>query len=158
MADDDSYAAFLDKANQDTGSVQSTGRSAGKTESLKASAVDDQQAVPAELKNIDAVYISDSDEGFDPVSLKYNGKSLDGKAVLRLLNLPSDADLEEMGAKEWDPRGQYQEVVKKVEGVTEGEVKVFRIAVGGTRVLYAVLGMAKGGGRVLGVRTVAVES
>ena len=158
MADDDSYADFLDKANQDTGGAQTTQKSAGKGGRMKTSAVDDQHTVPAALKSIDAIYVSDSDEEFEPVSLKFGGKSVDEKSVPQLLDLPGDAEIEEMETKEWDPRGQYRDVVQKVESVTEGGVKVFRAPIGGTRVLYCVLGLAKGGGRVLGVRTVAVES
>ena len=66
-----------------------------------------------------------------------------------------------MGVGEWDPKGEYKDVVQMVEGVIEGEVKVFTLQVGRSRVEYWIVGIGKGGdgeGRIVGVRTVGVES
>ena len=72
-----------------------------------------------------------------------------------------------ISVKEFDPRGQYREVVEAVEKVGRGGkdgVRVFRVEMGGTRVVYYVVGLQGGGGgtgeegRVVGMRVVAVES
>jgi len=70
MSSDADYAAFLDKANQDTGtaSTQSKSKSVG----IKAVNTD----VPKSLSEIDEYLTSDSDEPFEPVSLKYTGDEL----------------------------------------------------------------------------------
>jgi hypothetical protein len=91
MASDEDYASFLDKANQDPneGVAQGTG---GKIE-LKA--VDSGIEVPKVLQDAtkDAWYVSDADEKFTPVVLKFKGKSLPDECkssvllMLRLLGL-----------------------------------------------------------------------
>lgn len=79
MASDEDYAAFLDKANRDPNEgLQSS--SGGKVE-LKA--MDSGVEVPAVLKKAvgDAFYMSDADEPFVPVALKYKGKGLPDEGV-----------------------------------------------------------------------------
>ena len=64
-----------------------------------------------------------------------------------------------MSVKEWDPKGRYKDVVDKVQREAgENEVLVFRIEAGRARVEYWVVGVAKDGGRVVGVKARAVES
>lgn len=157
MADDGSYSDFLNQANQDTGAPK-TQQATSKHPALHSSSVDSEHTVPASLKSIDAVYITDSDSDFEPVSLAINDKKIAKDTVKKLFGLAEDAEVEEMKTSEWDPRGQYKQVVDKVEEVTEGGVKVFRVGVERTRFLYLVLGVKEGGGRVLGVKTVGVES
>lgn len=70
MSGDDDYASFLDKANQDTGSKAQ--KKDDKFAQTKAVDTD----VPGPLKKLDAYYISDTDEPFEAVSLKHNGKDL----------------------------------------------------------------------------------
>ena len=60
--------------------------------------------------------------------------------------------------KEFDPKGQYGDVVKAVEKAGNGKVKVFRIEEGRSRVQYWVLGWDKSEGKVVGLRARAVES
>ena len=74
MASDAEYGSFLDQANQDTGGGQ-TASTASKKVNLKT--ID--SAVPAPLKKIDAYYVSDADEPFEPVSLKWDGGDDVGK-------------------------------------------------------------------------------
>ena len=76
MASDDAYGAFLDQANQDTGSSKAS----SKTTSAPTKAVD--TAVPELLHKVRQYYVSDSDEPFEPVSLKWSGK-----------NMPSESEL-----------------------------------------------------------------
>lgn len=66
MASDEDYAAFLDKANQDTGGATTQSKQYG-TKSVNT-------AVPKALEQVEEYYTSDADEPFEPVSLTYSGK------------------------------------------------------------------------------------
>ena len=70
MASDNAYSAFLDKANQDTG-VSTT---SNKSSSLQFKTVDTE--VPSVLESVDQYYISDADEPFEVVSLKWSGGNM----------------------------------------------------------------------------------
>jgi hypothetical protein len=84
MASDEDYMAFLNKANKDPNEGTAKTQSKGKME-LKA--VDQGVRVPAGLKKAtsDAFYISDADEPFVPVCLKFDGKKLPDEGQLLLL-------------------------------------------------------------------------
>ena len=70
---------------------------------------------------------------------------------------PKDADVSILDIGEWDPQGQYQEVVDAVREATKGsDVRVYRIAKEGARAEYWVVGLVDG--KLLGVRALAVES
>ena len=69
MSSDADYASFLDQANQDvSGGGSASAASTSKTAQLKT--VD--SAVPARLKQLDTFYVSEADEPFEPVSLKWS--------------------------------------------------------------------------------------
>ena len=70
MASDDDYVAFLEKANQDTGASSLSAQS----KPISTRSVDAE--VPQILQQVDEYYISDADEPFEPVSLKWDGKGL----------------------------------------------------------------------------------
>jgi hypothetical protein len=70
MSSDDAYSSFLDKANQDTGGSKAT------TQSKKASTKAVDTEVPKTLEGLDEYYVSEADEPFEPVSLKWDGDSL----------------------------------------------------------------------------------
>lgn len=72
MSSDQDYASFLEKANQDTGSSKPTKKddSFAQTRSVDSN-------IPGPLKSLDAFYMSDSDEPFEPVALKSKSGSLD---------------------------------------------------------------------------------
>jgi hypothetical protein len=72
MSSDADYASFLDKANQDTGSAQQQSSSSKKSYGTKS--VD--TAVPQALEKVEEYYVSDADEPFEPVALKYSGSSI----------------------------------------------------------------------------------
>lgn len=83
MSSDDAYGAFLDQANQETGaSKASTKRS-----SLAETKTVDTE-VPSQLQNVNrfGTYTSESDEPFEPVSLKWAGDELptEGTGLLRV--------------------------------------------------------------------------
>lgn len=76
MSSDDDYASFLDKANQETG-VSGTRIASGNSNSAigKGSDMD----LPKGLQEVQQYYESEADEPFEPVSFKWDGKSLPSK-------------------------------------------------------------------------------
>lgn len=157
MASDEDYMAFLDKANQDPN--ESVAKTQGKVE-LKA--VDSGVRVPAALKKAtsDAFYVSDADEPFVPVCLKFEGKKLPDEATFaKLVNHPSpeEAEVQILDVGEWDTQGQYKEIVDATREATKGsDVRVYRIGREGSRVEYWVVGLENG--KLLGAKALAVES
>jgi hypothetical protein len=69
MSDAD-YTAFLDKANQDTGSASAQQQQEKKGYGTKSVNTE----VPEVLQNVQEYYVSDADEPFEPVSLAYDGE------------------------------------------------------------------------------------
>ena len=80
MSSDDAYASFLDQANQDTGASKATTQSKPQNASTKA--VDTE--VPPALQSIEQYYVSEADEPFEPVSLKWDGSNMPSESELRL--------------------------------------------------------------------------
>lgn len=72
---DDAYSSFLDQANQDTGASKTSTKS--KTAATKAVDTD----VPATLQKVDQYYTSESDEPFEPVSLKWSGTNMPSESM-----------------------------------------------------------------------------
>lgn len=68
MSDSD-YAAFLDKANQDTGSATAQSSKKVGTKSVNT-------AVPKALEQVEEYYTSDADEPFEPVALEFDGDNI----------------------------------------------------------------------------------
>lgn len=77
MASDADYTAFLDKANRqrDAGSNQSHAESSGPSKPVRTETVEIGVRVPDVLKQIDTFYVSETDEPFEPVALKWEGAS-----------------------------------------------------------------------------------
>lgn len=72
---DDAYSSFLDQANQDTGASKASTNS----KSAATKAVDTD--VPVTLQKVDQYYTSESDEPFEPVSLKWSGKNMPSESM-----------------------------------------------------------------------------
>jgi hypothetical protein len=164
MSDDASYSSFLDQANQDTGlSPLNSGPQSAPAPKPESSSSSD---VPSVLQNVRATYTSDTDSPFEAVSFDYDGTELPSaqefeKLVARESKDSGPARAEELSVKDFDPRGEYDDLVKTVEGLVEHrKVKVYRVGRGKTRAEYFVVGLAGGkeGGRILGVRAEAVET
>ena len=69
MSSDDAYLSFLEKANSDlSAGQQPTERERTETQTVHANA-----EIPASLQSIDAFYISETDEPFEPVVLGFEG-------------------------------------------------------------------------------------
>jgi hypothetical protein len=67
-------------------------------------------------------------------------------------------EVEELSVGDFDPRGQYKEIIQRVEQAGKGKkgVKVFRVQASSTRAEYYVLTV--GEKKLIGVVTRAVES
>ncbi|ORY18790.1 hypothetical protein BCR34DRAFT_473127 [Clohesyomyces aquaticus] len=151
MSSDADYESFLDKANQDTGGA-SAQQSSKKLYSTKS--VDTK--VPKVLESVEEYYTSDADEPFEPVSLKFEGKDVDADELKKLLG--HDAEVSSVGAKEFDPKGQYKKVVDAVKEAGNGDMKVFRVEHGSTRAEYYVVSVDEESKRLVGLKALAVES
>ncbi|KAI4184363.1 MAG: hypothetical protein L6R41_004781 [Letrouitia leprolyta] len=151
MSSDDAYSSFLDQANQDA----SVSKTATSTETVSTKAVDTE--IPVGLQNFDQYYTSESDEPFEPVSLLWNGKNMPSENELADL-IGDNSEVSTMSTKDFDPRGQYKDVIQAVEKAGDGKSRIFRIGHGKTRIEYYVIGLDKAKGRVVGLKAKAVES
>jgi hypothetical protein len=79
MSSDQDYADFLDKANQDTGASKAS------TQSTKVGTKAVDTEVPKGLESVEEYYVSEADEPFEPVSLKWEEEGLPsaGKALCK---------------------------------------------------------------------------
>ncbi|EOD50202.1 hypothetical protein GTA08_BOTSDO00334 [Neofusicoccum parvum] len=150
MASDEDYAAFLDKANQDTGAPASA-----KSKSFTTKAVD--SAVPQVLQQIEEYYVSDADEPFEPVSLKWDGDAMPSEGGFAKL-IGHDSDASSISQKDFDPKNQYAKVIDAVKQAGSQDVSIFRVQHGSTRAEYYVVSLDKKGGKIVGLKAVAVES
>lgn len=70
---------------------------------------------------------------------------------------PSDADIEILDPVKWDSKGQYKDVIDATRKACMGsDVRVYRVALGGSRVEYWVVGVD--GAKLVGVKALAIES
>jgi len=158
MASDEDYMSFLDKVNQDPSA--GTAKTSSKKAELKATDVGVK--VPAVLTKAveEKYYTSDADEPFVPVCLKTQGKTLPDEVTFAKLVAhpsPKEAEVQIMDIGEWDPQGQYKELVDAVRAASKGsDVRVYRIAGEGSRAEYWLVGLE--GGKLVGVKALAVES
>ncbi|EPE30671.1 hypothetical protein GLAREA_03638 [Glarea lozoyensis ATCC 20868] len=158
MASDEDYASFLDKANQDP----NEGVAQGKSGKIELKAVDSGVEVPKVLQDAtkDAWYVSDADEKFTPVVLKFKGSSLPDEATFAKTAghpSPNDSEVSIMDIGEWDTQGEYKDVVEAVREAGKGsDVRVYRIGRDSTRFEYWVVTLADG--NLVGVKALAVES
>jgi hypothetical protein len=159
MSSDESYLSFLDSANKSpiptsTHTVPSTGHTRSTFDPTISS------PVPEPLKNLDVYYTSDTDSPFEPVFLNFSGGEAPSvEDFEKCLGVKEgQVEVEELSVAEFDPRGEYVEVVRKVEQVAKGKggVKVFRVGMGGTRYEYYIVSVVDKG--LVGVRAKAIES
>ena len=76
MSSDDAYSSFLDQANQNSGVSKASAKSSS---APPTKAVDTD--VPASLSKIEQYYVSDADEPFEPVSLKWSGNNMSSEST-----------------------------------------------------------------------------
>ena len=155
MASDADYQAFLDKAGADAqgSGVKTQQYSSGGQQLTTAS-------VPAALGKVQATFVSDADEPFEPVSMEHgvSGGKASAEDVAHLAGVKK-GDVTHVGAwKEFDPKGHYGEVKDAVEKEAKN-MSVWKIEKSGARCEYWILGIAKEDeGKVVGFRAKAVES
>ncbi|EXJ83192.1 hypothetical protein A1O1_06811 [Capronia coronata CBS 617.96] len=171
MADDASYAAFLEKANADpkagysnsTSHEESESTSQARTKYDPTSSKSQLEALPASLKSLpDVTYTSDTDAPFEPIALNYAGSALPSVPEFeKCLGAKGKTvrGVEELTPDEFDPRGEYKEIIQRVAQaakIKDVGVKVFRVEITRTRVEYYVLTV--GESMLVGVVVKAVES
>lgn len=159
MSSDEAYASFLEKADQPTGATSSTSQSrAEDSQNLAAQSSD----IPPALKSVDETFTSESDEPFVPFAIEYSGSALPNVAEFAKA-IKQETGVEEIGMEDFDPRGEYKDVVDAVRAAAgyrmDGEVRCFRIEGGKrTQVFYYIVGLERERGRLVGFRAVSVES
>ena len=80
MSSDEAYSSFLDQANQDTGTSKPSAQTKSGNASVKAVDTD----IPATLQKVEQYYVSEADEPFEPVSLKWNGRNMPSESWFSL--------------------------------------------------------------------------
>ncbi|KAJ5519391.1 hypothetical protein N7453_001813 [Penicillium expansum] len=170
MSSDDAYMSFLDKANADvSGSAPQQGAGTVKTKTVHSSL-----SVPKPLQSVDAYYISDTDEPFEPVALKWDGAAKGALPSAEQLSslISPDTDLSQsisiLSPSSFDPKNQYSATldavraaaVEKDSGADQSavEVKVYRVEQTSTKIEYWVLALHAPESRLVGLRAKAVES
>lgn len=110
-------------------------------------------------------FTSESDEPFQPFTVPYEGSKLPdargfAEAVRARMDIGDWDGVKELEVEEFDPRGEYGEVVEKTREAIEGagDVKIFTVEAGRSRVVYFVVGLDGERRRLVGVRAVSVES
>lgn len=68
------------------------------------------------------------------------------------------ADVSTLSANEFDPRGNYKEVMDAVKQAGGGEVRIFRVHHGKTRAEYYIVSVDATGSKIVGLKAKAVES
>ena len=67
-------------------------------------------------------------------------------------------DISTVSTKEFDPKGDYKEVLQGVEKAGDGKTRIYRLEMGKSRAEYYVVGFHEKGGKVVGLKAKAVES
>lgn len=67
-------------------------------------------------------------------------------------------DVSTIRTKEFDPKGDYKEVVQAVEKAGDGKARIFRLETGKSRAEYYVVGFDEQEGKIVGLKAKAVES
>ncbi|CAG8127936.1 unnamed protein product [Penicillium salamii] len=156
MASDDAYMSFLDKANADVSPKSQQG-------GIQTQTVHSTLSVPKALQSIQIYYISETDEPFEPVALKWDeaakGTWPSPDQLSSLIAPDSNLSISTLSPSSFDPRNQYTAALDAVREAADGsEVKIYRVELTSTKIEYWVLGLHKAESRVVGLRAKAVES
>ncbi|KAL4893042.1 hypothetical protein BDV59DRAFT_202028 [Aspergillus ambiguus] len=169
---DDAYSSFLDQANADLNAARA--EKARRSSTVRTETVHVNVRVPPSLTSVDGYYVSETDEPFEPVSLRWEGASRgvwpDGAHLSSLISPSTDlppSAIETLTPASFDPKNQYAPALRAVRAAAAAsssgdeadvEVKVYRVEVGPSRVQYYVLALDGKGGLVVGLRAKAIES
>lgn len=165
MADDASYMDFLNKANareplsatQQTTSTSQAQSKFDPTSTASASAA--PKPVGDLLASKQPHYTSETDAPFEPFFASYSGSALpSGAEFLKSLGIKEGGSVDEMTTQDFDPRGQYKEVIDAVKAAGDGTVKVYRLEVSSTRSVYFIVTLAQDNTKLVGLKAESVES
>ncbi|KAL6698973.1 hypothetical protein J3F84DRAFT_364517 [Trichoderma pleuroticola] len=164
MASDEDYMAFLNKANQDADEGRAAAaQSPGAQRTFKTA--DEGSELPKSIAEVcrGAFYVSEADEPFKGVSLKWTGEGglPDEVEFAKLINHwdAENAQIDIMDPVDWDSQGEYGNVIDAVREATRGnDVRVYRVARDLTRAEYWVISRDDEGGRIVGVKALGIES
>ncbi|KYK55726.1 uncharacterized protein DCS_07690 [Drechmeria coniospora] len=160
MASDEDYMSFLDKANKDLDDGLHMSRQQQNTAKAQFHAVDSD--VPKAIQDVckNEVYVSEADEPFQEVSLRWTGGDLPDEVEFATLihhHDPEKAEIEIMDPLDWDSTGQYSKVIEAVREASRGnDVRVYRVVRDKTRVEYWLITREQG--KIVGVKALGVES
>ncbi|KAJ5993912.1 hypothetical protein N7451_009636 [Penicillium sp. IBT 35674x] len=164
MASDDAYMDFLNKANADHSAGQKDS-----TQGAKIRTVDESLKVPSSLQQVEAYYVSESDEPFEPVVLRFKGAAKgewpSAGDLSSLISPDTDisGQISTLDTSSFDPRNEYSKVLQAVSEATEesnsADIKVYRVERSKTTVEYYVLALdSADGGRIVGLVAKSVET
>lgn len=63
-----------------------------------------------------------------------------------------------MGLQEFDPKGQYKEIVEAINSAGDGASKIYRVEHDRSRAEYYIVRLEKKSKRVIGLKAKAVET
>ncbi|KAL7944370.1 hypothetical protein V8C42DRAFT_87105 [Trichoderma barbatum] len=166
MASDEDYMAFLNKANQDADEGRAAAQSSGGAGAQRTfKTADEGSELPKSIADVcrDAFYVSEADEPFKGVSLKWKGEGglPDEVEFAKLISHwdAENAQIDIMDPVDWDSQGEYGNVIDAVREATRGnDVRVYRVARDLTRAEYWVISRDDEGGRIVGVKALGIES
>ncbi|KAK5997034.1 hypothetical protein PT974_02384 [Cladobotryum mycophilum] len=165
MASDEDYMAFLNKANQDTDDARVAAATTQSFYPPQFKTTDAGSEVPKVIRDAigDAVYVSDADEPFHGVSLKWSGEGglPDEEEFVKLINHwdIENAEVDIMDPLDWDSQGQYNNIIEAVSEATQGnDVRVYKVTRDAARVEYWLISRDDNEGRIVGVKALAIES
>jgi len=108
------------------------------------------------LQNLEVTYTSDTDEPFEPIVLDYAGHELpDAKQFAKCVK-KDEGNVEVLEEGDFDPQGQYKDILSKVKEAGNGKVGCYRVKVSETRAEYYIVSV--GDRKLVGARARAVES
>ncbi|KAL6247956.1 hypothetical protein RBB50_005304 [Rhinocladiella similis] len=171
MSDDASYTSFLERANASPQSHPSTHEQASSTSERRtqfdpSTSSSTSAALPESLQSLpsDITYTSETDSPFEPVVFNYADTSLPSATQFekclhhKIRHNDASGGVEELTTSEFDPRGEYKDIIARVEQASNNGagVKVFRVQFSETRVAYYIVTV--GERMLVGVVTKAIES
>lgn len=176
-ASDEAYTSFLLNSSRDYSSPAPPGGSKTATTTTNKSIISPPSNPPAGISALHSskFYTSDIDSPFEAIEIPLPEASTASKSgvyrevMAQALGVEVEA-VRKMSIAEWDPRGEYRDVVDAVQewiavGDTtkEAEVAVFAVEGQGARVEYFVVGLVRGekdgeGDRLVGMKVLSVES
>ncbi|OAA43827.1 hypothetical protein NOR_04402 [Metarhizium rileyi] len=160
MASDQEYMAFLDKANQDLDDGKALTAKQSKKPAFKT--MDEGSQPPKVIRDAcqGAVFVTDADEPFEEVSLKWSGDGLPDETEFAKLIKHWDADKADisiMDPVDWDSEGRYAKLIEAVREATKGnDVRVYSVTRDKTRTEYWLVSREEE--RIVGVKALGVES